>query len=269
MLGKLIKYELQSSYKLILLTHGFLILLSLIIGTFLAFQTSAITSDYASSFAFSMVAFFAGLLYLPVIAAIVFGTQLYIAVRFYKNLFTDEGYLMHTLPVTPASLIHSKVIVATIWTILDAIIAIICILVLCTYYFAYGLGIGNIFEAAISSFSLSMLPALGYGLIAYISSLLMIFASICLGQLFKKHRGLAAVIIYLALTLIVQSIQSSIILAGNTAMSMVTVYLYTASPAQALSVINVGLTMLVMYVLPAIFFYVLCQYIIHKKLNLM
>ena len=37
--------------------------------------------------------------------------------RFYKNLLGDEGYLMFTLPVTPAQHITAKLAVGTVWTI--------------------------------------------------------------------------------------------------------------------------------------------------------
>ena len=40
---------------------------------------------------------------------------IYFAIRFYKNLYTDEGYLMHTLPVKPWMLIVSKLTIGTIW----------------------------------------------------------------------------------------------------------------------------------------------------------
>ena len=43
--------------------------------------------------------------------------------RFYKNLMTDEGYLMFTLPVSRSQLIWSKLIVSMAWGILSAVLA--------------------------------------------------------------------------------------------------------------------------------------------------
>ena len=40
--------------------------------------------------------------------------------RFYKNLMTDEGYLMFTLPVTTGQLIWSKMIVSAVWLLATA-----------------------------------------------------------------------------------------------------------------------------------------------------
>ena len=41
--------------------------------------------------------------------------------RFYKNLMTDEGYLMFTLPVTTHQIIASKLIVTLVWTMATVI----------------------------------------------------------------------------------------------------------------------------------------------------
>ena len=56
-----------------------------------------------------------------------------IFVRFYKNLFTDEGYLTFTLPVKRSSLINSKLImsvtalIATLITIAFNVVVMLCI----------------------------------------------------------------------------------------------------------------------------------------------
>ena len=43
--------------------------------------------------------------------------------RFYKNLMTDEGYLMFTLPVSRSQLIWSKLLVALVWSVLSTVLA--------------------------------------------------------------------------------------------------------------------------------------------------
>ena len=45
-------------------------------------------------------------------------------VNFYKNLITDEGYLMFTLPVRPIELLSSKVINACIWNLAAYVIVL-------------------------------------------------------------------------------------------------------------------------------------------------
>ncbi|MCH4240105.1 MAG: hypothetical protein LKF71_07555 [Oscillospiraceae bacterium] len=48
---------------------------------------------------------------------------------FYDNLFKDEGYLMHTLPVTPAKLIWGKVLTSALWGLATAAISIVSVLI--------------------------------------------------------------------------------------------------------------------------------------------
>ena len=42
-------------------------------------------------------------------------TTVVMVLRFYRNLLRDEGYLMHTLPVSVHSLVWSKLIVSLCW----------------------------------------------------------------------------------------------------------------------------------------------------------
>lgn len=47
--------------------------------------------------------------------------------RFYKNLLGDKGYLMFTLPVTPAQHITAKLTVGTVWTILSLVLSVLAV----------------------------------------------------------------------------------------------------------------------------------------------
>ena len=62
--------------------------------------------------------------YVLFIFAIVVATYVYLAIRFQKNLFSDEGYLTHTLPVSPTKLIWSKMLVAWAWIAIDLVCVI-------------------------------------------------------------------------------------------------------------------------------------------------
>ena len=53
-----------------------------------------------------------------------------VAVRFYKNFFTDEGYLTFTLPVSRISLYNSKLISAALAMLLTVITLIVDVIVL-------------------------------------------------------------------------------------------------------------------------------------------
>ena len=57
-------------------------------------------------------------------------TLIYVYVRFYKNLFTAEGYLMYTLPVTGTQLFHSKLLVGFFWSGVNTILTMLSTIIL-------------------------------------------------------------------------------------------------------------------------------------------
>ena len=104
MLKKLIKYEWKDTRRLLLPINLAIIVLTLVGCAMLS--TSIFDSKESLIFSIPLL-----LLYVLSIMAFSSVTIIYIYVRFYKNLYTAEGYLMHTLPVTPMQLFHSKLIV--------------------------------------------------------------------------------------------------------------------------------------------------------------
>lgn len=50
-------------------------------------------------------------------------TYAVVVMRYYKNLYGDEGYLTHTLPVKAGSLLGSKVLTSFIWLMLSYLVA--------------------------------------------------------------------------------------------------------------------------------------------------
>ena len=107
MLKKLLKYEWKETARLLLPINLALIVLTVLGCAMLS--TSIFDSEVSIFFAVPLL-----ILYIISIIAFSSVTIIYIYVRFYKNLYTAEGYLMHTLPVTPMQLFHSKLIVASI-----------------------------------------------------------------------------------------------------------------------------------------------------------
>lgn len=57
------------------------------------------------------------------IIAYVIGSQLILLIRFYKNKFTDEGYLTFTLPVTSHQILLSSLLNFLIWTLITTVVA--------------------------------------------------------------------------------------------------------------------------------------------------
>ena len=113
MLGKLLKYEFKATGRILLPLYGAMVLVGLITSFF--FNEN---SFGASQAIFTMM-------YIGICIVSVVITLLLVIQRFSKNLLSDEGYLMFTLPVSTSSLIISKLIVAVCWGIVGTIAGIL------------------------------------------------------------------------------------------------------------------------------------------------
>ena len=113
MLRKLLKYDLMSVWKSGWLTLPILIAAGImaVICTNTMKKAEYFSGQYASALALIAISFLVGLACVVIMEVLVW-------VRFYKNFFTDEGYLTFTLPVKRSTLLLSKTINAVIWSVL-------------------------------------------------------------------------------------------------------------------------------------------------------
>ena len=130
-----------------------------------------------------------------------------IVVRYYKNFFTDEGYLTFTLPVSRTSLLNSKILMALIWL---AATAAVCLLSNFAYSFmvelimpedAFSFGsltaelmeeiIRSIFAAEESlHIAFFLIELLFMGIAWTVASLLLLFLCITIGAVIVKRAKL-------------------------------------------------------------------------------
>lgn len=220
MLGKLIKHEWLSTWKVPTA-------LCIYIGILTALGCISFLSPMWQSEHF-IIEFIAGLsivLYMFSLFALTITVFVYFVIRFYRNMYTNEGYLMHTLPVKPWELIFSKGLVFFIWNILSAFIMILSVvlLVLTAISTIDGVALSAAwasFKAELPELSAMWKEMFGFGFVGYfvvlilssiismVYSILMIYTSISIGQLFSKHKVLASFITYACINFIVQTITS-------------------------------------------------------------
>lgn len=221
MLGKLIKYDIKSMNRFLIIIHAFLILISFVIRFFITGRL--LTPEFDLNNMQSGLSFFLSLiLYVFVVTGVYFATGIIIVVRFYKNLFSDQGYLTRTLPVTSGKHLLAKTISGSIWGCLDMalLIASACI-VFVTPYVAEGIReafpqmlaeLG--FEAVYGNISFGMAAAvlILLSILGVISNIIISYACVAIGQLVSGHRILGAVAAYFVINTVF-SILSLIVLA--------------------------------------------------------
>ena len=202
MLGKLMKYDLRSMLRKFGPLWIAAVALSVVCGLYFRLMDSVSSSNF-------LMKMFVGLLpaaLFGIFVAMAVMALLFVCSRFYKGLLGDEGYLMHTLPVTAGAHIASKGLTALILEIVSGLVALLCVTLVAV---TYG---GELFFRGWQEFW-EMLRQLDFpaaapwlvaeGVIVAIAmaatETLKIYAAISLGHLAKKHRALWAVLAYVGI----------------------------------------------------------------------
>lgn len=146
-------------------------------------------------------------------AALVFGLVLAI-IRFYKNLFTAEGYLSFTLPVTAGQHIAVKVVTAVCVDLITTGVILIsgCILTAGEMLKEICIALNYLAEKLYAQIGGHMvtigLEFVLWLLVASASNALLYYTFIAIGQLFRKARILASVGAYFAYYILVQIVST-------------------------------------------------------------
>ena len=268
MVKRLLKHEI--SYYLRTLIPVYIILLSFsVLGRVIQlFETDSVVYNivFGSSVFIFVLALFVGILTVTVLAI----------VRFYRNLFTGEGYLTFTLPITPTQHIGVKLLAVFISEITTYIVIALSVVIMTA---------GDVFTEVVKAGSYLfglVYSEMGSHLIFYIIEIVvaLLIASICntllyftfisIGQLFRKNRILAAFAAYFIFTTGVQIITTVL-------MSLFTAF-YDYLPIQQLAEFaemhpytTVHIVLCAFAVLSAIMalvYFLITRYIITRKLNL-
>ena len=109
MLGKLLKHEFRATGRTMLPIYGAVIVLSV-----LASISGRLMDRKIGSFLYILFGLIIAAFVIGVIAAVIM-TAVMMIKRFYTNYLKDEGYLMHTLPVSVHALVWSKMLVSVVW----------------------------------------------------------------------------------------------------------------------------------------------------------
>lgn len=219
MLGKLIKYEWKSTSKVGYLLLGAVALITLF--GWMAFQTPMWNPDPNGYSGFSWLDVFGLLtliLYVVMLVAVNYGILIYMGVHFYKTMYTDEGYLLHTLPVTKHEILGSKVLIDGLWMLLLMLSVYLSVFVLILsmmsaimprdYTFIRFLGeVGGGFDELFyllgidleNEWGLWVALAVLTNVLTPFSAVVTLFGAISIGQLCAKHRVLMAIVSYVGI----------------------------------------------------------------------
>ncbi|MEY8508429.1 hypothetical protein AALA78_09385 [Lachnospiraceae bacterium 42-17] len=205
MLRKLIKYDLKAMNRYLIIIHVFMLSACVLIRVFLTGRLFAEGVDFNSQKYFlPLVLFFT--LFTILISMMAFATHLVIAIRFYKNLFSSEGYLSHTLPVTSGQHLLSKTISGSIWGIINMISLHIALFIVAATPYVISFVSENKAEIMeklgftgsrpSGSFLGFLLLYIVVCLIGTATNVILFYSAITIGQLISGHKILGAIAAY-------------------------------------------------------------------------
>ena len=260
MLGKLIKHEFKATARLLLPLYLVLLVFTIMDRIALSFHFQGAIGIFTGFVTFA---------YIVSVIAIIVVSFIIVIFRFYKNLMSDEGYLMFTLPAKSSQLITSKLIVSYAWnliSILAAIVSLLCVFLSPERF--------TMLRSGWSMFLTDIQKELGSGstvliiteflvmvLLGILNSILMIYASIAIGQLSNGHKLLASFAAYIGISTALQIL----VTAGSALLgTMFMGFFFDAS-----SIPHVLFPLMIVYALvTSVLFYWITNRIFQKRLNL-
>ena len=208
MLGKLIKHEFRATALFCGLLFAGLIVLAGLSRLFMLLERQlelfslplGITLGLYGVFAFASM------------------TVVYVIIvrRFYVNVYGDEGYLTLTLPVRRSYIILSKLIVGFCWLVAQIVAIILSLLILAVspQFINMLWEVLAMLELVALRFATILNMPVGLMIselavllvISFIYTILMLYASVSIGQLFTRHRLIGSVISYMLIGALVKII---------------------------------------------------------------
>ena len=287
MLTKLLKYELMAEWKKYAIILGGILFLGIS-----AFATNAMITPgktrVGDTIHSLIIMSFTLLCIFALLIVFVFSTM-----RFYKNMFCDEGYLMNTLPCSAGQHIASKMLATYIWCAATSIIIILSVSIAAgDFTWPSDLIIGitasmndmrEVLPAEMAeSFISFMKKGLAYMAVSLILCPLLyqIYLNFCIavGSLFNTHKILMAVVTFVCVNIVSQVISTIAMFAldftnSDTFMAMESENLDIASANMIADTITSSMNNLLIF--SGIFTVVIygamvwaTHYIMSKKLNL-
>lgn len=268
MVGKLYKHEFKAWLRVMSIIYGITFTVAIMLRIAQIFESDSIY--YNIIFGAGVIMYTIALL-ATAVSPVIFGV-----VRFYRNLFTGEGYLTFTLPATPANHLGVKVTTSVAFSVMSVLVCIGSVMIVTA---------GEVFTEICKAvdYLIRQIPGDIAGhlagfcvefflllLIGFFAEHLLLDTCVCIGQLFRKNRVLAAVGAYFGIYVITQ-VLSTVVSVGMVVLEeagmLESIYSWIEkNPFETAHIFLCGLVVLCAVL--ALIYYLVCHWIIGRKLNL-
>ena len=264
MLGKIIKHEFKATYK----TALTMILSVLLVGG-LVRMMDMVSFDGTI---WRIIEMIMAVFYLLLLIAVPVSMFVVSIARFYRTMVKDERYLTHTLPVKKTQLINGKLITSVIWIIISIMVIPLSLLINVKNSIYTFRDIAELLKLVFSN-STYIMDCVMFILLIIVSimtSLLLCYASIGMGQMFNGHRLAGSVLFYFIFKYAFSFLQLFLMLIIPSVADMMNKY---DTVNKILMAEDNGILALMLFVMPfqiilGIICYLIAYWRFSKKLNL-
>lgn len=276
MILKLFKYDFMNIGKKLIPFYIAALVIG-IINRFLLLTTDISRMERENNF---LAMFGSPLLYFAYFV-VVFGifcmTVFVIITRYSSSIYGNEGYLTNTLPLKPSQIIWAKLINFLIWIFISYFVIFVSMFIL----FPFEFFIRNIIkdtefyqdlntmvkEFFSSKYIFMSILQLIYNLLAHVQSILIIFLSIAIANLFKSYKVVVGVIAFFIISIIFSFIGASVTYSTISNLDVPVIY-GDADPTIFLSLRNGTITSILYSLISSVLLFFGVHYLHTHNLNL-
>ncbi len=230
----------------------------------------------ADTTAYSIVNVSSIIAYVVAILACVFISFIFSIVRFYRNMFTGEGYLTMTLPITTNQHLLVKVLTAALFQIINVVTMFLslCLItagdVMVEMFRAMGYLLARFAAEIGGHFYIYIAEGILLLLVALLTGFLLYYTCIAVGQLFNKNRILAAVGVYFAYYTATQILGTILVVLFSVLYDYLPIHAMVRfaeqNPHATIHIVLCGL--LLFYAVLGVVYFLITRYIVNRRLNL-
>ena len=196
MFWNLVRYEFKNVNKWFLALYAAVLSLSVIIGI----QGSSLSSTYYQDKGVVMLVFLS-LVFGGLVITLSISTLILIIQRFKGSVYDRRGYLTLTLPVSEHQILSSKLLGAFVWSLASTVVFLLSLYVIIAMIQPDAF-ISNVAEFILKNYQDDFWLALISYIFNTLASILCIYLSISIGQLFNEYRTALAVVAYIAIQVV-------------------------------------------------------------------
>ena len=196
MFWNLVRYEFKNVNKWYLALYGAVLALSALIGV----QASSLKSIDTPDQQMIMLVFLA-LVFGGLIITLSISTLILIIQRFKGSVYDRRGYLTLTLPVSEHQILSAKLLGAFVWSLASTVVFLFSLYIIIAMIQPDAL-ISNFAEYMLKNYTDDFWLALISYIFNTLASILCIYFSISIGQLFNEYRTALAVVAYIAIQIV-------------------------------------------------------------------